>query len=67
MKPIALILALSFAALAQPHSIVPVVLVDGYDYTGNCSAPRDPTVNFGQLAAMLTVPATTTPVLIQAG
>jgi uncharacterized protein (TIGR03437 family) len=54
MKRIALFLAFTFAALAQPHSAVPVVLVDGYDFGGNCSAPRDATTNFGQLAQMLT-------------
>jgi uncharacterized protein (TIGR03437 family) len=53
MKRLAFILGLSFAALAQQHSTVPVVLVDGYDFTGKCSAPRDITTNFGQLAQML--------------
>jgi uncharacterized protein (TIGR03437 family) len=42
----------AFAALAQQHSTVPVVLVDGYNVFG-CSNPRHVTDNFGQLAAML--------------
>jgi hypothetical protein len=46
-------LALTAAALAQQHSIVPVVLVDGYDFLNGCRVRRDATTNFGQLAQML--------------
>jgi uncharacterized protein (TIGR03437 family) len=46
------LLTLTSAALAQQHSTIPVVLVDGYNIQG-CGVTRRVTDNFGNLAAML--------------
>jgi uncharacterized protein (TIGR03437 family) len=53
MKYVIVLLGLTTAALAQQHSTVPVVLVDGYDYLGKCGAPRNEATDFGQLAQLL--------------
>jgi hypothetical protein len=39
--------------MAQQHSTVPVVLVDGYDYLTSCTAARDQTTDFGGLSGIL--------------